>query len=72
MGRKTMSDKEPSQLDRSLARLCELCPVCRHARKSQQGIAFSFVKSIEGDVCPFCKAYERVHGRKAHEMVEGG
>jgi hypothetical protein len=25
------------------------------------------VKSIEQDNCPFCKAYERVHGKKAHE-----
>jgi hypothetical protein len=27
------------------------------------------VKLIEGSVCPYCKAYERVHGRKAHEPI---
>ena len=53
--------------DRTMARLCERCPVCRHARRSQQGIAFSFVKNVETGLCPFCLAYERVHGRKAHE-----
>jgi hypothetical protein len=55
-------------LDLKLARICELCPVCRHARKSQQGLAFGFVKGIEQDICPFCRAYERVHGRKAHQQ----
>jgi hypothetical protein len=25
------------------------------------------VKSIETDICPFCKAYERAYGKKAHE-----
>jgi hypothetical protein len=30
-------------------------------------MAFNFVKSIEKDICPFCKAYERVHGKKAHQ-----
>ena len=27
------------------------------------------VKSIEGGVCPYCKAYAKVYGRKAHEPV---
>ncbi|BDV42156.1 hypothetical protein GURASL_10790 [Geotalea uraniireducens] len=54
-------------LDRALAKVCECCPVCLHARHYQQGVVFNFVKNIEGDICPFCKAYERVHGRKAHE-----
>jgi hypothetical protein len=30
-------------------------------------MVFTFVKAIETDICPFCKAYERVHGKKAHE-----
>jgi uncharacterized protein CbrC (UPF0167 family) len=45
------------------------CPVCRHARKKQHGAAYWFVQKIEGDLCPFCKAYERVYGRKAHKPV---
>jgi hypothetical protein len=56
-----------SPLDRVLARVCELCPVCRQARRSQKGAAFDIVKKIEASLCPFCRAYERVNGRKAHE-----
>jgi hypothetical protein len=62
-----MNSNEPSSLDRSLAKICELCPVCLHARHHQKGLVFTFVKNIEQNVCPFCKAYERVHGQKAHE-----
>ncbi len=63
MNNSTITDK-----DRAMAEFCgEKCPVCKHARKKQKGIAFWFVKSIEGSVCPYCKAYEKVYGRKAHE-----
>lgn len=62
-----MSQQDISTTLRLMARMCELCPVCRHARRKQQGMAFAFVKNVETDICPFCKAYERVHGRKAHE-----
>ena len=65
-----MSRHEITPLDRSLARLCELCPVCRHARKSQAGFAYTVVRKVETAICPFCRAYERVHGRKAHEAGE--
>jgi hypothetical protein len=56
-----------SKLDRTLAKVCEACPVCRSARGSQQGLANRFVRRIEENICPFCRAYERVHGLKAHE-----
>jgi len=56
-----------TEADRVMARLCELCPVCRHARHYQKGVAFAIVKNVEVAICPFCRAYERVHGRKAHE-----
>ncbi len=65
-----MSRQEVTQQDRRLARLCELCPVCRHARRRQQGIAFTFVRKVEADICPFCRAYERVHGKKSHEKAD--
>ena len=58
---------EATTLDRALAKICELCPVCLHARYHQQGMVFDFVKNVEQDICPFCKAYEWVHGKKAHE-----
>jgi hypothetical protein len=50
-----------------MARHCVDCPVCSHARRKQKGIAFWLVKNVEGRVCPYCQAYERVYGRKAHE-----
>ena len=56
-----------SKLDRVLAKVCRNCPVCRHARQQQSGIAFRLVKQVERHLCPFCRAYERVYGRKAHE-----
>ena len=62
-----MTEKSVSEWDRALAAVCEHCPVCRHARKTQQGIAFQLVKNVEEGICPFCRAYERVNGRKAHE-----
>ena len=60
-----MSVREVTEWDRTLAVVCEQCPVCRHARKSQKGMAFQFVKTVETGICPFCCAYERVNGRKA-------
>jgi hypothetical protein len=59
-----------SNLDRTLAKICETCPVCRIARNNQQGLANRFVRGIEENICPFCRAYERVNGRKAHEPVD--
>ena len=62
-----MNKGDSSRLDSALARVCELCPVCRQARNAQEGIAYTIVKNIEGSICPFCRAYERVLGKKAHE-----
>jgi uncharacterized protein CbrC (UPF0167 family) len=53
--------------DRAKAQKCVECPVCRSARVKQRGLAYWFVKTIEGGLCPYCAAYERVYGRKAHE-----
>lgn len=63
----SMRTKEPSSLDRVLAKFCEFCPTCLHARHYQKGVVFGFVKNVEEGICPFCQAYERVHGKKAHE-----
>ena len=64
-----MSQNPASRTDLALARVCERCPVCNHARKKQEGFAFRLVSKVEVDVCPFCRAYEKVHGRKAHEPL---
>jgi hypothetical protein len=66
-----MAAENITSLDRTLARLCELCPVCRRARATQAGIAFQLVMNIEEDICPFCRAYAKVHGRKAHDPLPG-
>ena len=63
------SKRKITDRDRKLAKFCVTCPVCKHARKQQKGAAFWFVKKIEGKLCPFCKAYERVYGRKAHQPL---
>ena len=44
------------------------CLVCQHARRKQAGLAFWLVKTFE-KLCPFCRAYEKVYGRKSHEPV---
>jgi hypothetical protein len=58
---------EITDKDREMAEKCGTCPVCTTARRKQRGFAFWFVKTIEGGVCPYCRAYEKVHGKKAHE-----
>lgn len=62
-----MSEPVISDKDREMAQKCVECPVCNRARVKQRGFAYWFVKTIEGGLCPYCQAYERVHGRKAHE-----
>ncbi len=62
-----MENNEVTALERAMAKLCECCPVCMYARHRQKGAVFDFVKNVEQELCPFCKAYERVYGKKAHE-----
>jgi len=67
--RNTMKSDDITEKDRKLAKMCLQCPVCKHARKKQKGLIFWFVKKIESGICPNCKAYEKVYGKKAHEPV---
>lgn len=60
---------EITEKDRRMARKCIECPVCKRARVKQRGLAYWFVKHIEDGMCPNCKAYEKVYGKKAHESV---
>jgi hypothetical protein len=64
-----MSTGKASSFDKALARVCANCVVCRHARQQQRGLAFQLVKRVESRLCPFCRAYARVYGRKAHEPL---
>ena len=58
-----------TEKDKARAQKCLECPVCRKARENQKGWVFWFVKMIEGGICPYCKAYEKVYARKAHEPM---
>ena len=60
-----------NEKDRKLAKQCLECFLCKRARDKQKGHAFWFVKKLESGVCPACKAYEKVYGRKAHEPMPG-
>ena len=62
-----MDTTSATEKDKQMAQHCIECPVCTRARKKQRGIAFALVKTVETRVCPFCRAYERVTGRKPHE-----
>ena len=55
--------------DRELAEGCLRCAACKHARRKQRGLLFWFVSKVEGMLCPQCRAYEKVYGRKAHEKI---
>jgi CxxC motif-containing protein len=62
-----MEQPVTTEKDRQMAQVCVNCPVCTRARKNQKGLACWFVKTIEGEMCPYCKAYAKVYGRKPHE-----
>lgn len=62
-----MDSERTDSRDRFLALICEWCPLCRNARRRGKGIAYEIVHRLEKDICPFCRAYERVYGRPACE-----
>ena len=64
-----MRSNSITEKDRKLAKGCDECPACSRARNKQKGFFYWFVKTIEGGVYPYCKAYERVYGKKAHESL---
>ncbi len=64
-----MSRTDITAKQRKLASQCKDCPLCQRARVKQRGLAYWFVRRIEGGLCPACKAYEKVYGRKAHEPL---
>lgn len=67
-----MPDETISDKDRKKAQGCMDCPVCSRARRKQKGIAYWLVRLLERGLCPECKAYEKVYGRKAHEPIPEG
>lgn len=65
-----MENANISEKDLEMAQVCLACPMCKNARKDQHGLMNTCVKNFTEAMCPFCQAYERVYGRKAHEPVE--
>lgn len=65
-----MNSMSVTEKDRQKAKKCLECPVCRKAREAQKGFLFWFVKTIEGGLCPYCRAYEKVYGKRAHEPMK--
>ena len=68
-GEKVMTATAITDRDRRLAELCLHCTACKTARRKQKGFVYNFVKQIEGGICPACRAYAKVYGRKAHEPI---
>jgi hypothetical protein len=66
-----MSNEQISERTRARAERSVHCPVCQRARQRQAGLAFWLVRTFEG-LCPYCRAYEKVYGRKSHEPVPPG
>jgi hypothetical protein len=67
-----MQSRDITVKDRKLARSCLKCSFCGHARRKQRGLIFWLVNKVESGVCPACKAYEKVYGRKAHAPIATG
>ena len=64
-----MKNAAVTERDKKMAQKCVGCYVCKKARVNQKGFFFWFVQEIDERICPFCKAYEKVYGRKASAKV---
>ncbi len=62
-----MSRTDVTSLDRALAKMCEICPVCLHARHYQQGVVYNFVKNVEQTSAPSAR---RTNGSTAEKYTK--
>lgn len=46
-----------------MAKRCDNCPLCRHARENPATI-FGLLMALHGKVCPFWRAWEKEYGGK--------
>jgi hypothetical protein len=60
-----MNRKSASPTDKILAKASDYCVVCKYVRKNPETIAAQLARPIEAH-CPFCNAFERVHGHRPH------
>ncbi|MCK4292940.1 MAG: hypothetical protein KAY65_07070 [Planctomycetes bacterium] len=61
--------EQAAKRQKGMARMCANCILCRYARKRQKGWIYRIAK-LESRICPFCRAYEKVYGRKSYEPCE--
>ncbi|MGY0288710.1 MAG: hypothetical protein ACUX7D_08185 [Candidatus Methanodesulfokora washburnensis] len=61
-----MANKYEEELIKKAGFCKEKCPICTRARKGNR-LARVFVKYVDRKICPYCKAYERIYGKKAYE-----
>ncbi len=47
-----------------IAKRCENCPLCRHAREKPDSL-FGKVMVFHGKFCPFWRAWEKEYGHKS-------
>lgn len=49
---------------RFMAKRCENCPLCRHARNHPETI-FGKMMALHGKLCPFWRAWKQEYGKQA-------
>ncbi len=54
-----------------MAKRCEACPLCRHARQHPQSL-FGRAMAWHGKFCPFWRAWQRVYGDQRKAQEAGG
>ncbi len=58
-----------SNMTLKMAKFCkDSCPGCKTAREKGKGFTYQFVK-LESGLCPMCRAYAKVYGKKAYEKI---
>jgi hypothetical protein len=62
-----VTGQSTAERDRKMAQECVECSLCRNEREKQKGLPIWFLHTIER-LCPYRQAYEKVYGRKAHEV----
>ena len=59
-----------TEQDRKSAQECVKCSLCRNEREKPNGMPLWSLNLIER-LCPYRQGYEKVYGRKAHEVRSG-
>ncbi|MBI4703330.1 MAG: hypothetical protein HY744_19615 [Deltaproteobacteria bacterium] len=66
-----MEDQQrPTLLKRFMAKRCDLCPPCRHARAHPEG-TIGKLFAWHGSWCPFWKAWQEIYGKAKGQGAAG-